>query len=298
MLFLLLSLIVFLYLIYFFRNTIIQNIYKLPKIRKSWQLPDMDASSVQLKHNYKPVVVCCGDSITHGHIGYNWVGKLRENDTSKIYINAGINADLTWNLNQRIGDVIKHNPDYITILIGTNDAIGSQPVKLIQDYYIQTKNLPRTPSIEWFEEQIENFVKQLKEKTSAKIALITLPWLGEQEDASIIDVVKSHNKIIKRIALKYDTSILDFFSEFKEEINNNNDQTKNIISNYKHSIPYTTSELRRLRGLRAVILYYVFGWSWNKIGEKYNLKLLCDHIHLNERGGHLMEKLVKKFLSK
>ena len=245
----------------------------------------MDAHSVNLINNDKPVVVCCGDSITHGHIGYDWVSSLRNLDDSKIYINAGINADLTWNLNQRLDDIIKHNPDYITILIGTNDAIGSQPVKLIQDYYIQTKNLPKVPSIDWFEEQIEIFVKEIKEKTSAKIAITTLPWLGEKEDSSIISVIKNHNKIIKRIALKYDISILDLFSKFKEQISSSN------------SVPYTTSELRRLRGLRAVILHYVFGWSWTKIGEKYRLQLLCDHIHLNEKGGDLMEQLVKEFLS-
>ncbi len=279
-----LSLFIFVITIYFFRNTIIQNIYKLPIIRKSWQLPDMDAHNFNLVNNNKPVVVCCGDSITHGHIGYDWVSALRKQDNSKVYINAGINADLTWNLNQRIDDIIKHNPDYITILIGTNDAIGSQPVKVIQDYYIQTKNLPQVPSIEWFEEQIEIFVKKLKENTSAKIAITTLPWLGEQEDASIISVINDHNKIIERIAFKYDISILDLFSKFKEQIN------------FNDSVPYTTSELRRLRGLRAVILYYVFGWSWNKIGKKYKLKLLCDHIHLNEKGGSLMENLVQKFL--
>ena len=275
----------FLIVIYFFRNSIIQNIYKLPFIRKSWKLPNMDAHSVNLINNDKPVVVCCGDSITHGHIGYDWVSSLRDKDNSKIYINAGINADLTWNLNQRLDDIIKHNPDYITILIGTNDAIGSQPVKLIQDYYIQTKNLPQVPSIKWFEEQIEIFVKEVKENTSAKIAITTLPWLGEQKDASIINVIKNHNKIIKRIAVQYDLFILDLFSKFKEQIASND------------SIPYTTSELRRLRGLRAVILYYIFGWSWTKIGKKYKLKLLCDHIHLNEKGGDLMEQLAKEFLS-
>ena len=275
----------FLIVIYFFRNSIIQNIYKLPFIRKSWQLPNMDAHSVNLINNDKPVVVCCGDSITHGHIGYDWVSSLRDKDDSKIYINAGINADLTWNLNQRLDDIIKHNPDYITILIGTNDAIGSQPVKLIQDYYIQTKNLPQVPSIKWFEEQIEIFVKKVKENTSAKIAITTLPWLGEQKDASVINVIKNHNKIIKRIAVQYDLFILDLFSKFKEQIASND------------SIPYTTSELRRLRGLRAVILYYIFGWSWTKIGKKYKLKLLCDHIHLNEKGGDLMEQLAKEFLS-
>ena len=278
--------IVLIVFIYFFRNSIIINIYKLPIIRKSWQLPDMDAHNVNLVNNNKPVVVCCGDSITHGHIGYDWVGTLRNNDDSKVYINAGINADLTWNLNQRIDDILKHNPDYITILIGTNDAIGSQPVKLIQDYYIQTKNLPKTPSIEWFQEQIEILITKFQENTSAKIAITTLPWLGEQENEPIIDVIKNHNKIIKKMALKYDICVLDLFSKFKEEIGNND------------SMPYTTSELRRLRGLRAVVLYYVFGWSWNKIGEKYRLKLLCDHIHLNEKGGFLMQTLIKEFLSK
>ena len=190
MLYLIFSSVFLIGLVYFLRNQIILNIYKLPLIRKSWQLPYMDAGSVQLKNDNKPVVVCCGDSITHGHIGYDWVGSLRKKDNSKVYINAGINADLTWNLNQRIDDILKHNPDYITILIGTNDVIGSQPVKLIQNYYIQTKGLPQIPTKDWFEEQIEIFIKTIKEKTSAKIAISTLPWLGERKDAPIINVIR------------------------------------------------------------------------------------------------------------
>jgi lysophospholipase L1-like esterase len=254
-------------------------------IRRSWQLPDMDASSVQLKDNNKPVVVCCGDSITHGHIGYNWVDSLRKDDTSKVYINAGINADLTWNLNQRVDDIIKHNPDYITILIGTNDAIGSQPVKLIQDYYIQTKGLPQKPSIDWYKEQLELFIKTIKENTKAKISIFTLPWLGEQKESTIIQVVKNHNQIIKDLAGNYDIEILDLYNEFDLQIEEN------------QSLPYTTSELRRLRGLRAVVLYYVFGWTWKDIGKKYRLKLLCDHIHLNEDGGQIIKKLARDFIN-
>ena len=71
---------------YIFRNNIIMNIYKLPLIRKSWQLPNMAASTFEVpQNNTKPVVVCCGDSITHGHIGYDWVSALRKKDDSKIY---------------------------------------------------------------------------------------------------------------------------------------------------------------------------------------------------------------------
>ena len=278
---------IIIFCIYIFRNSLILRIYQLPIIRKSWQLPENSSSEFSInKENKKPVVVCCGDSITHGHIGYDWVGSLRKKDKTKLFINAGINADLTWNLNQRVKDIIKHNPDYITILIGTNDAIGSQPIKQIQQYYIQTKGLPKKPSIEWFEEQMDELVSTLTNKTNARISLITLPFLGEQKDSEIIQVVKNHNRIIRDISNKYGTTLLDFFKKFDSIIIDNN------------SIPYTTSELRRLRGLRAVILHYVFNWTWKDIGKKYNLKLLCDHIHLNEDGGQILEEMVKDFLQK
>ena len=263
------------------------NIYKLPLIRKSWQLPNMAASTFEVpSNNSKPVVVCCGDSITHGHIGYDWVSSLRDIDESKMYVNAGINADLTWNLNQRIQDIIKHRPDYVTILIGTNDAIGSQNVKHIQDYYVSTKGLPRLPHIDWFAAELEKFIISIQSKTNAKIAICTLSWLGEQYEAEIIKVVKSHNNIIRELSSKYSLKLIDLFKEFEQIINTNN-----------NSIPYTTTEWRRLRGLRAVVLHYVFGWSWNRIGKKYNLQLMCDHIHLNERGGYLLKKQITKFLS-
>jgi hypothetical protein len=100
-----------------------------------------------------------------------------------------------------------------------------------------------------------------------------------------MQVVRSHNKIIKDLASNYDIEILDLYNEFDLQIEEN------------QSLPYTTSELRRLRGLRAVVLYYVFGWTWKDIGKKYRLKLLCDHIHLNEDGGQIIKKLARDFIN-
>ena len=271
---------------YIFRNNIIMNIYKLPLIRKSWQLPNMAASTFEVpKNNTKPIVVFCGDSITHGHIGYDWVSALRKKDDSKIYINAGINADLTWNLNERVDNIIKHNPDYITILIGTNDAIGSQNIKHIQDYYVSTKGLPRLPHIDWYRSELERFITTVTVQTDAKIAISTLPWLGEQSNAEIITVVKDHNDIIRLLSKKYNLTLIDLFKHFEDIIDSNN------------SVPYTTTEWRRIRGLRAVILHYVFGWSWNRTGKKYRLKLLCDHIHLNEKSGVIFQNLMEDFIN-
>ena len=72
--------------VYIFRNSLILKIYQLPIIRKSWQLPEFSSSEFLInKENKKPVVVCCGDSITHGHIGYDWVGSLRKKDKTKLF---------------------------------------------------------------------------------------------------------------------------------------------------------------------------------------------------------------------
>jgi len=40
------------------------------------------------------------------------------------FINAGVNGDLAYNVRQRIAAVIAQQPDYIIILVGTNDVTG------------------------------------------------------------------------------------------------------------------------------------------------------------------------------
>ena len=262
------------------------NAWRFPIIKRAWVLPKMSADSFTRDLNdNRPIVLCCGDSITHGHIGYDWVGSLREKDSSKVYVNAGVNGDLAWNLNQRLENALKCNPDYITILIGTNDAMGSQKIKFIQESYVTNKELPQLPSIDWYEKELELMIQYIQSHSNAKIAISTLPWVGEHDSHSIMDVVRNHNVIIKNIAEKYNLTLIDLF-----------DHLSHIIGNNSSSAPYVTTQWRTIRIIRAVILHYVFGWNWEKIGKKYGLKTMCDHIHLNENGGIILENLIKEFL--
>ena len=264
----------------------LMNAWRFPIIKRAWVLPKMSADSfVRDINDNRPIVLCCGDSITHGHIGYDWVGSLRENDSSKIYVNAGVNGDLAWNLNQRLEDALKCNPDYITILIGTNDAMGSEKIKSIQEAYVINKELPQLPSIDWYEKELESMIQYMQSNSNAKIAISTLPWVGEHDSHSIMDVVRNHNVIIKNIAEKYNLTLIDLF-----------DHLSHIIGNNSSSAPYVTTQWRTIRIIRAVILHYVFGWNWEKIGKKYGLKTMCDHIHLNENGGIILENLIEEFL--
>ena len=239
----------------------------------------------------REVVICCGDSITHGRIGYDWFSDLRSKDQSRIYINAGINGDLAWNLYVRIEDIISCNPDIITILIGTNDAMGSQSGAMGEDY-IKRKGLPRIPSIDWYEENYESIINSLIDKTNAKIYLITLPWIGEIENEEVIEIVKNHNKVIKSIGKKYNLEIIPLFKEIDKIINESKTQGLKRKSVDQYMINYK----RYYRIVRSVFMYYLFGFKWNAIGQKYGLVTTCDFIHLNEHSGRILSDLIRTHL--
>ena len=58
------------------------------------------------------VVVCVGDSLTHGRVSHNYVDVLdgRFSD-DYLFVNAGINSELAYNVLQRIDDIIALKPD-------------------------------------------------------------------------------------------------------------------------------------------------------------------------------------------
>ena len=77
--------------------------------------------------NNQKTVVCVGNSITHGQVSYNYVNILSErlSDNGYQFVNAGINGNLAYNVVKRLGKIIECDPDYVTLLIGTNDANAS-----------------------------------------------------------------------------------------------------------------------------------------------------------------------------
>ncbi|MGY4857374.1 SGNH/GDSL hydrolase family protein [Cryobacterium sp. AP23] len=70
------------------------------------------------------VVVCAGDSITHGFMSASCLSLLQDRLGADGYefVNAGINSDLAWNLLQRLDAIIACQLEVVTILIGTNDV--------------------------------------------------------------------------------------------------------------------------------------------------------------------------------
>src|SRR5579859_6597178 len=98
-------------------------------------------------------VVCFGASLTAGTVSFDYVHLLQERPSLKAFrfVNHGVNGDLAWNGLQRLDKVIAGQPDFVTILIGTNDvnATLSERNRL---RYREFNQLPVDPTLAWYEE--------------------------------------------------------------------------------------------------------------------------------------------------
>ena len=99
-------------------------------------------ATTALLFSTKKRLVCIGDSLTHGNMSVDYVKILSEKLDSDNFdvINAGINAELTYNVLQRLDSIIACKPDLLiadeptTALVVT---IQNQILKLFKDLRAQ-----------------------------------------------------------------------------------------------------------------------------------------------------------------
>ena len=128
------------------------------------------------------VVACIGDSITHGRIGFNWVDTLRTRLPAHHFVNAGINGNVAWQVNERLDPVLACKPDIAIVLIGTNDAMASHN----PDWgarYKRSNKLPEVPTLDGYATQLETLLRRLSDvphvavwhPTAARVSFQTRP---------------------------------------------------------------------------------------------------------------------------
>ena len=125
-------------------------------------------------------IVALGDSITNGA----GIGDVTEEDTYRHHlqiglpkmtefkvsvINAGVNGDITTTAIPRLEtDVLRHKPDYVTIMFGVNDAGYYRPA---------TDSMANTPrvSAEDFKKNLEIIVNSIQEIGATSVMVTPLP---------------------------------------------------------------------------------------------------------------------------
>jgi lysophospholipase L1-like esterase len=231
------------------------------------------------------IVVCAGDSIVRGQLSFNYVNYLarRPNLQEYQFINAGINCDLAYNLLQRLEPVIACKPAYIVIQIGTEDLLGS----LYPNFgacYQWTRHLPHKPERGWYRENLSLIVNILKQRTKAKIALVSLPMLGEAINSEANRQVVEYNGMIQSIASSEGVCFIPIYD----------DQLRYLSSSQRNSAPEFTGDCKQIG--HALIEHLVLKKSLDEISLKNGYLLHTDGVHLNSRAGIIIANQVEKFL--
>lgn len=230
----------------------------------------------------KKVLVCFGDSNTHGNVSYNWVNDLSLQLPDYQVFNAGINSDLTYTLLRRIDDVIACKPDFITILIGTND-VNSTMGKIMEKRYQDLGRVSKgtSPNFEDFKKNYIEIIQQLKAKTNAKIAVMSLPVMGEDLNHEANLKADKYSDFIKQLATDKQLIYLPVREKQKE-----------LLQKNPQPLKHTFEETYKLLNF-SVISHYLLGKSWDEISVKHGFQLTPDNLHQNSIAGGMIRDLVK-----
>ncbi len=233
----------------------------------------------------KRVVVFMGDSLTHGTVGFSYVDALAKDAelSNFIFINEGINSQLVYNLLNKVDKIVLTKPDYIFILIGTNDCRASLSDAEYQRFNKLWK-LPARPTKERFANNLNDLIDKLRNQTSAGITLISIPPLGEKAESIPFQKSVEYSQAVKEISHQKKVDYIAFNEALTIELMKNSGTN---VSGYELDVS----------GLYAdIVFHYLFMQSWDDISNKRGLRFLVDNVHLNSRSAGILKARIKETL--
>lgn len=226
-------------------------------------------------------IVCFGDSITRGQVSFDWVAALAREWKEHTFINLGVNGNLAYHLLRRIEQVKRHRPDLVIVLVGTNDVYALTTPALTRRY-VKSGKLPQTPSGDWYEENMRAILSELQQ-IPTRIALISLPPLGEDLEHEVNQKIRQYNQTLLRLKEEYACEWIDLYGAMQT-----------YLRDYPPSKIVPVS-VNLWWVVRAVLMRKLLFFSWNRISGGLGLRLTTDTIHLNETGGGLLLKELRLY---
>ena len=223
----------------------------------------------------KTVTIAIGDSLTRGNMSHNYLADARERlGDGHLILNAGINGNKVYHVEQRLDEVIACEPDIVTLMIGTNDAIF--PETLDDSWSTVTQGLDRV-------------LTRLSEDTDATIALFTLPLLGEDLDQTLNQRAEDVSARLETVALAHGVEVLSLRAAHLARLNNEPprpwplcNSMDDVLEEIKHTRPHV------VRRGRVV--------DYDALAAQQGHLLVIDCVHLSRQGAAPVTDLLVDFV--
>jgi acyl-CoA thioesterase I len=228
-------------------------------------------------------VVCVGDSSTHGRSSGDHVAELqrRSGPGGTRFVNAGVDGDLAWNVLQRLDRVVACRPDVVTLLVGTNDVLATLDARR-EAFYRRRKHIPRTPTLDWYRECVDAVLGRLRSETTARLAVLDLPPLGEDLSGETNRRVGAYDAALREVAAAHGVPVLPL-----------HDRLVAMLPPGHRPPPFDGSSAVMLK---ATFAHLLLRRSLDEIGRRKGLAVLSDHVHLTERSAAVVSDLIGDFL--
>jgi lysophospholipase L1-like esterase len=235
-------------------------------------------------------VACVGSSSAAGHgQSFNWTVELahRPQNQRFTFRNFGIGGDLSFNVLERLPQVLDCRPKIVVVAIGNNDVLALASPKARRFFRI-VKRLPQAPSAAWFRENLAAIARGLKDSGRATVALCSLPPIGEDPDSA-----QPFQHELNRRSGQLNAMIQDIAQE---------ESVGYIALNEAMSAQLSTSPRRALTSFRFFPLYrdafrtLALRKTPDQVASLNGWRLHSDGIHLNSRGGMILADLVQSFI--
>jgi lysophospholipase L1-like esterase len=230
-------------------------------------------------------VVCLGDSNVRGQVSVSFVDILRQrlSDERFHFINAGVNGDLAYNVLKRLDVVLTQKPDFVIILVGTNDVNATLTSRMSQGYRLW-KRLPEEPRPEWYRANMLNIIRTLKENTSARIAVTSQPVLGEDLASVANERIRNYSSLLFQLAVQEGITYLPL-----------HEQQEEFLRRIGHDSgrPHDADSMLMWA---SIFRHYVLRRDFESIARENGFALTTEGLHLNEAGAVIMADLLEAFL--
>jgi lysophospholipase L1-like esterase len=234
-------------------------------------------------------VVCFGASLTAGTVGFNYLDLLsaRPSLAGFRFVNHGVNGDLAWNGLERLGQVIAERPDFVTILIGTNDvnATMSERNRL---RYIAFNHLPAEPTLAWYESNLRAIVQRLKQETQARLVLLSLAVIGEDLDHEANRKIDLYNEAVRRVARDEKVDYLPLHERMVAYLRDHEAD--------RAQLPPRLAYRDGLHNTGNALALHATGLSWDDVSHRNGFLVTTDGLHLNSVGAGMIADLIEAWL--